>query len=368
MIPIMRPELPKYELMEAQIREIFTTGLITSGKYVKHFEEKSAKYLGVAHTVTAPSATAGLTVVLSTLPEGSEVVMPAYTFSATYEVAKWNNLNPVLVDCDDSCNIDTDLIESAITERTSAIVAVHMYGTPPNIDRLEQIARKNNLRLFFDAAHAFGSMYKGKHTGGFGDAEVFSLGPTKTMPVGEGGLIATNHAGLAERFRLSCTHGHGPDSLDCEVKGINGRLQEINGIVGIHLLDTLDSCIERRIEIALRYKKILGKLPGISFPRVPDYVRTTYKDFSIFVDKEKFGMDREELYDWLKKEGIQTKRYFFPPIHKLTVAQEAYKNLHLPKTEKLSYNVLSLPIFTQMTSENFDSVCAAVEKAYNSRH
>lgn len=368
MIPIIKPKLPNYELMEPEIREIFSTGLITNGKYVKRFEERAAKYLGVAHAIGAPSCTAGLMVVLSTLEEGSEVIMPAYTFSATYEAARWNGLKPVLVDCDDSCNIDVNLIEDAITDRTSAIIAVHMYGTPPDVDRLREIARNHHLRLFFDAAHAFGSQYKGQSVGGCGDAEVFSLGPTKTMPVGEGAIISTNDSTLADRIRIACTHGHGPDSLDCEVKGINGRLQEINGIIGYYLLDELDTNVEGRNRVAQEFRKRLSALPGISFPVVPSNVRTTYKDFSIFIDKEQFGMDRDELGEFMKRMGVATKKYFYPPVHKLSICKEIYKTARLPKTEKLSYNVLSLPIYAQLSDEEIDTICGAVEKAYAQSH
>ena len=362
MIPLTKPTLPPYESVEARIREVFETGQITNGKYVRRFEEESARFLGVEHVVAAPNATVGLIVLLSTLPPGSEVIMPAYTFSATYQAAVWNGLKTVLVDCDEECNIDVDRAEAAITPRTSAIVGVHMYGTPADADRLEDVARRRQVRLFFDAAHAFGARYKGRRVGGLGDAEVFSLGPTKTMPVGEGALIATRSAETAAQVRQICNHGQPPGTLDAVVKSLNGRLQEINGIVGLQILEELDRNLARRNEIAAQYKKRLTGTPGLTFPRLPAHVVSTIKDLCIFVDPHVFGMTRDELADRLAEREIQTKRYYYPPIHQLTVAREEFQGQSFPNTERLSSRVLALPLYSHMPMEDVDTVCDAIGK------
>lgn len=362
MIPVNKPTLPPYELMEPQIREILTTGQITNGKYVRQFEEQAAAYLGVGYAVAAPNASIGLMILLSTLPKDSEVLLPAYTFSATYQAIVWNNLKPVLVECDDACNIDVAHAESLITGRTSAILGVHMYGTPADVEGLERLTKKNNLRLFFDSAHAFGSMHKGALIGRFGDAEVFSLGPTKTMPVGEGALITTRDGEFAARIRKACNHGQKPGTLDCEVKSVNGRLQEINGVIGLHLLQHVEKNILRRNELAARYKDRLGKLKGLTFPAVPSTARSTYKDFCIFVDPAAFGMTRDELGKRLGEREIQTKYYFYPPIHQLAVAKAQFPGVSLPKTERLSSTVLALPLYSHMPFEDVEFVCRAVEE------
>lgn len=364
MIPITKPTLPPYHTVEEEIRDVFTTGMITNDKYVRRFEEKAAQYLGVKYTIGAPSCTAGLTALLSTLKEETEVIIPAFTFSATYQAVIWNNLVPVLVDCDESCNIAVDQVEGAVTSKTSAILAVHMYGTPADIDGLTRIARARGLSLFFDAAHGFGSRYRGKPVGGFGDAEVFSLGPTKTLPVGEGGLITTNSKELAERVRLACEHGHHVGSLDCEVKGFNGRLEEINAIIGIHVLDQLDGMVQRRSELEKRYKTQLSEVPGISFPHVPDYVVSTFKDMAIFIDRDAMGLDRNELAAYLEQRGIATKFYFWPPIHQLAICKSQYAHLRFPNTERKSESVLSLPMYSHMPYEEVDYVCQSIEDAH----
>jgi dTDP-4-amino-4,6-dideoxygalactose transaminase len=364
MIPITKPTLPPYEEVEPAIREIFSSGMITNGKYVHMFEEKAATYLGVQHVVAAPSCSMGLLVLLSTLPSGSEIVMPAFTFSATYQALLWNGFTARLVDCNESCNIDVSQVEQAITPKTTAILAVHMYGTATDLEELGGIALRRNLPLFFDAAHGFGAKYKERHLGGFGNAEVFSLGPTKTLPVGEGGLITTNDVNIAKRVRSACNHGQPPNSLDSTVKSLNGRMEEINAAIGIRVLDDVDQCIARRQELAAMYYSRLGNIPGLTFPVVPEYAVSSFKDFCVFVDPEQFGLDRDQLLVRLEKDDVQAKRYFYPPIHKLTVAQGHFDKTQLPMTELKSSRVLSLPMYSHMPFEEVSHICHAVSRAH----
>lgn len=364
MIPITKPTLPPYEDVEPVIREIYTSGQITNGKYVRAFEKKAAEYLGVKHVIAAPSCTMGLITLFSTLPAESEIVIPSFTFSATFQGLLWNGFTARLVDCNESCNIDVSQVEQAITPKTKAIVAVHLYGTATDLEELEAIANAHNLPLFFDAAHGFGAKYKGKRLGGFGNAEVFSLGPAKTLPVGEGGLIATNDDELARQVRVVSNHGQPPNSLDCVVKSLNGRLEEINAAIGIRVMDDVDDCIARRQKLAAMYFEQLADMAGLSFPVVPEHAGTSFKDFCVFVDPEQFGMDREQLLVQLEKDEIQAKRYFYPPIHELTVARGLFEGVSLPNAELKSSRVLALPMYSHMPFEEVSYVCQAVSKAY----
>jgi dTDP-4-amino-4,6-dideoxygalactose transaminase len=235
-----------------------------------------------------------------------------------------------------------------------------MYGTPGNLDRLETVATGAGVRLFFDAAHAFGARYKDSPVGRFGNAEVFSLGPTKTMPVGEGGLITTGDRELADQVRQICNHGQPPGTLDAVVKSLNGRLQEMNGVVGLHLLRDFDRAIARRNELAVRYKERLDDVPGLSFPPLPDHVLSTFKDLCIFVDPDTFGRSRDDLLTALATREIQTKKYYYPPIHQLAVAQTEFAGQSFPRTERLSSRVLALPLYAHMPFEEVDVVCDAV--------
>ena len=364
MIPITKPTLPSYAELEDDLREIIGTGIITNGKYVAEFEQKASEYLDARYVVGVSSCTTGLILALSTLPKGSEVLMPGYTFSATYQAIKWNNLKPILADCDESCNIEPKDAKKKITKNTSAILAVHMYGTPCPIDELEEIARSSGIVLFFDAAHAFGSIYRKRYIGNFGKAEVFSLGPTKTLPCGEGGLIVTNDKEFADKMVLARNHGHTHNSLDCIVPGLNGRLQEISGAIGIHILKRMEQNVTRRNRLAHVYTEKLSKFPGVSFPVVPSDVRSTFKDYSIFIDKEEFGIDRDRLGDELLKRGIVTKQYFYPPIHNLTISSEEFKGLSLPNTLKKSRSVISLPLYSHMPEEEVNFICDAFAEIY----
>jgi dTDP-4-amino-4,6-dideoxygalactose transaminase len=367
MIPIIRPTLPSFEDLKDRIKELLDTGMITHGKYVRAFEEEAARYLGVKHAIAVSSCTTGLMLVLSELPRDSKAILPGFTFSGTYQAVQWNDLRATIVDCDRSCNIDPDAVERAITPETSAIVGVHISGVPCQIDRLQAIARKHDLKLYFDAAHAFGSRYHGRNIGNFGDAEVFSLGATKVLAVGEGGLIATNSTEFAERLRLAVNHGHGRDDLDCVNKALNGRLEEFSGLLGLAGLKSLDACVDRRLEIAERYRARLSKLPGIAFPYIPEDVRWTVKDFSIFVDPDSFGMSRDEISEHLREKEIQTKKYYYPPLHRLSILKDAFKGVHLPDTERMSASVLSLPAYSHMLMEQVDTVCQAIEDCRRTR-
>ena len=290
--------------------------------------------------------------------------MPAFTFSATYQAILWNGFDARLVDCNESCNIDVSQVEQAITPKTAAILAAHMYGTATCVEELEAIARKRNLPLFFDAAHGFGARYQGRPLGGFGSASVFSLGPTKTLPVGEGGLITTNDKNLAQQVREVCNHGQPANSLDSTVKSLNGRLEEINAAIGIRVVDDVDHWIARRQELAEAYHTQLGDLPGITFPAVPEDALSSYKDFCVFIDPGQFGMDRDQLLTRLEKNDIQTKRYFYPAIHKLTVAKGHFQGVSLPNAELNASRVLALPMYSHMPFEEVSYICRSVQAAH----
>lgn len=360
MIPFIKPMLPGFDEVEKDFRRIFETGMLTSGEFVRKFEAECREYCGVPVALGTSSCTTGLMVVLNILPKGSEVIFPAYTFSATYQGIKWNGLKGVPVDCDRSCNIDPREVEKAITPRTSAIVAVHMFGQPARVQELEALAKKHGLLLFFDAAHGFGAEYHGKKAGGFGDAEIFSLGPTKTLPVGEGGIITTRSKELGEKFHYILNHGHGGKSLDSVYDGLNGRLQEFNGVLGLHLLPQMDAVIDKRNAIAQKYLQQLQGIDGIAFPEKYPDVKSTYKDFVIFIDPDVFGKTRDEVSDALLAKGIVTKKYYYPPAHLQTAYRNEFPPVKVPLSEDLSAKALALPLYPSITDLEIREVCVAI--------
>jgi dTDP-4-amino-4,6-dideoxygalactose transaminase len=243
-------------------------------------------------------------------------------------------------------------------------LGTHIFGTPCDIDGLAEIARRTGIALLFDAAHAFGSIRNGVHVGGFGDAEVFSLSPTKVLTSGEGGLIATNNDLLAERCRIGRDYGN-PGDYDCRFVGLNARMSEIHAAIGLDSMEGLEERIALRNEIAEAYRTSLAAIPGILFPDVPEADRSTYKDFTVMIDADEFGIDARELAECLGHEGIDTRRYYSPPVHTM----RAYRYLSgvngsLSVTERVSAQVLTLPLWGGMTDADVVGVADAIARIY----
>ncbi|MGB8324761.1 MAG: aminotransferase class I/II-fold pyridoxal phosphate-dependent enzyme, partial [Candidatus Acidiferrum sp.] len=227
MLPIVDPEgLPGEEFLE-DVRKIVASKQLTNGKYVRKFEKQAAAYLGVKHCVAVSSCTSGLLLVLRCLNLQGEVILPSFTFHATAHAVVWNGLKPVFADCDSNtfC-VDAASVREQITSRTAAILGVHVFGNPAQVMELQEVSERLGIPLVFDAAQAFGSKSGGKCVGGFGTAEVFSFSPTKLVVGGEGGLIATHDARLAERLRAGRNYGDA-GNYDPELLGINARMEEI---------------------------------------------------------------------------------------------------------------------------------------------
>ena len=341
--------------------------MLTNGALVERFETACAERLGVAHCVAVSSCTSGLLLTLKALDLHGEVILPSLTFFATGHATLWNGLTPVFADCDpESWCLDPQKVQQRITERTSAILGVHLYGIPCDVAGLEAVASANGLKLIFDAAHAFGSSYQGLPIGQFGDAEVFSFTPTKMLVCGEGGLVATNDATLARRVRLGRNYGDS-GTYDPELLGCNARMPEFNAAMGLAGLSRVDAKVERHNAIAQAYEARLGKLPGIQFPKVRTGDVCTYKDVSLCVNRAAFGMDRDELAAHLLEAGIDTKKYFFPPVHSQQLYRE-YSRSGLEHTRRISAGVLSLPVYKSLQDEEVERVIRAVEAvAHRSR-
>jgi dTDP-4-amino-4,6-dideoxygalactose transaminase len=338
--------------------------MLTNGSVVARLEASVAERLGVSHCVAVSSCTSGLTLVLKALGVKGEVILPSFTFFATGHAVLWNGLKPVFADCDPGTwTIDTADVEARITERTGAILAVHLYGNPARINELQQIATKHGLKLIFDAAHAFGSSYRGSPVGAFGDAEVFSLSPTKLLIAGEGGLVCTSDSTLARMMRAARNYGDA-GSYDPELLGLNARMTEFNAALALAGLALVDQKVKRHNEIAAQYTDLLAGTPGIRFQQVENGDCSAYKDFSVVVSQSDFGMSRDELGKALLDAGIPTKRYFYPPLHlqRLFTANGAGSGVMLPNTERVSEDVLSLPIYESLPGETVQRVALAIRR------
>jgi dTDP-4-amino-4,6-dideoxygalactose transaminase len=274
----IKPTLPDLRRVLRHYKPIYATGVITNADLVERFETAAAERLGVDHCVAVSSCTSGLALVMRALQLKGEVILPSFTFFATGHAVRWNGLKPVFADCDpETWNLDPASVEAAITERTSAIVAVHLYGNPCNVEALSQIASRHGLKLIYDSAHGFGSSHQGRPVGQFGDAEVFSFSPTKLLVAGEGGLVSTNDAVLAHRIRAGRNYGD-LGAYDPELIGLNARMSEFNAALALAGLDLMERKIARHNEIANLYTSELQDIPGLRFQRVLPNDLSTYKD------------------------------------------------------------------------------------------
>lgn len=361
-IQIVRPVLPGPAELTEGLESMLSTGMVTKGRYLKAFEEAIANHLGVRHAIGVSSCTTGLMLTYRGLGLSGEVVVPSFTFMATVSALVWNGLQPVFADVNaGSTNLDPQAAEAAITPRTSAIVAVHNFGNPADIDGLEDVARRHGLKLIFDAAHGFGALYRGKPVGAQGDAQVYSLSPTKLLITGEGGIVATNDDDLAGQVRLGREYGNN-GSYDSAFAGMNARLGEFNALMGLRSLEKLEKAAQVRNEIAAVYQETLGCLPGIGFQEVRAGDRNSYKDFSITIDPLAFGLGRDELALALAAENIDTRKYYEPPAHRQTAYRQYSNGEALPSTEWLAAHSLSLPMWSDMQPELALRICEAVQR------
>ncbi len=362
-LPFARPTIEEPDKVLRMIADSLESGLVTNGPRVAELEERSADLFGVEHCVAVASCTLGLMLVVQAVGEGSAIV-PSFTFSASAHALAWNGLDPVFVDCDPAtwCLRPDDVPDDA-----GLILGVHISGVPCDVVGLQRRADDLGATLVFDAAHGSGSLVTAggiqRPLGGFGRAEVFSLTPTKVMSGAEGGLVTTNDADLAARIRLARDYGN-PGDYDTRFVGLNARLSELNAALALTSLDHLETRVGHRNEVAGRYQVLLGALPGISFQQVPEGARSSYKDFTVLVEPNAFGASRDAVVAALRAEGVSTRPYYSPPVHR----QTAYAHLprrDLPITDRLAERVISLPIWSHLPFETADLIGEAFERIHS---
>jgi dTDP-4-amino-4,6-dideoxygalactose transaminase len=364
-VNIVRPVLPRLETMAADIQGFLSTGMVTKGVHLKRFEEACAEHLGVKHAVGVSSCTSGLMLAYPALGlAGCEVLVPSFTFMASVSSMVWNQMTPVFVDIDyQSANVDPASLEAAITPRTRAIVAVHTFGNPAQVEALEALARKHNLKVVYDAAHGFGSLYQGKTLGRFGDVQAYSLSPSKLVIAGEGGIVATNSDEVAAYVRLGREYGN-DGKYDSAFAGMNARLGEFNAVLGLASLSMLDQAVRRRNEYVEIYRQQLHQVPGLSFQSVAGGNRSSYKDFCLMVESERFGLSRDRLSEALQAENIDTRHYFDPAAHNQTAYRKFYTGQPLPQTARLEKEALSLPLWSEMDEGVIEKIARAIVRIH----
>lgn len=356
-IPIVKPTLHDFALVVAEFRQAWESGGVTTGSFTRHFEAAVEEKLRVPHAVMVQSCTAGLMLVLRAMDLQGEVILPAFTWTATAHAVMWNGLTPVFADITPEIyTLDPRAASRAITWRTAAIMPVNVFGCPPDYAAWEQLTQDYQLPLIYDSAQGLGSQFLGldgvwRYSGGFGEAEVFSMSPTKVVSAMEGGLITTHNGALAEKLRQLRDYGKAAGVEDIAWLGLSARVPEINAIVARHNFAHMDALVTRRKELIAIYKAELGDLAGVTFQQIPRGYKTSGNYFTLFINPGQARCNRDEAYDQLQKRGIQAKKYFYPALH----LQEVYRELgrpyrgKLPVTETASARGLALPLFSHMT-------------------
>ena len=360
-LPVMEPVLKGNEL--AYVTDCLATNWISSqGKYVERFQSRFQEYHAAPHALCVSNGTVALHLAMTALGIGPEheVIIPDLTFVSPASMALLCGATPVFVDVDRATwTMKPEAIEEKITERTRAIVPVHLYGHPCDMDPIMELARRYGLRVIEDCAEALGAEYKGRKVGTIGDVGTFSFFANKVITTGEGGMVVTNDPEIHKRMALLRDHGMSRERRYWhEVAGFNYRLTNLQAAIGLAQMERIDEFMAYRVEVVARYNRQLGGLPGITLPAQAAWARNIHWLYSIVVDERLASIDRDSLMAQLGSYGIDT-RPFFHPLHRLPpFGSEAGKAF--PDSDFLAARGMSLPTSNDIKLEDVDKVCAAI--------
>ena len=365
MILVTRSSMPEYEEYCREIKKFWDNHWLTN-MGIEHIElqRRLEQYLDCPHVVLYTNGHLALENVISAMqfPEGSEVITTPFTFASTTHAIVRNRLTPIFCDIDPvTYTIDVDKIESLITKKTVAIVAVHVYGNMCDVEAIERIARRNNLKVIYDAAHAFAVKYKGVSAANFGDASMFSFHATKVFNTIEGGAVCFKNDELVSTLNDMKNFGiRGPESV--VFVGGNAKMNEFQAAMGILNLQHLDNEIKKRERVVERYRSHLDGINGILLYKPQKDVKPNYAYFPVVFDG--FGATRDEVFAALGDQGIAARKYFYP----ITNSFECYRSLPTAGAEKtpiaayMADRVLTLPLYADLALEDVDRICEIVLK------
>jgi len=360
----------KYNLAEMYIDDEIKNKVIAvlnskryiKGKEGKNFEEEFAEYIGTEYGIATNSGTSGLYLAYYALGLGKddEIIVPSHTFIATVSTAMHLGIKPVFVDIDpETFTMNPRDVEKKITQKTKAIVPVHLYGHPVDMKPIIDLADENDLYVIEDAAQAHGSLYNNRKVGSIGDIAVFSFFPSKVMTVaGDGGMVVTNNKEIGEKIAMLRDQGRKEKYIH-ELLGFNFRLNEIQAAIGRIQLKHLEEWIEKRRNVAKLYNELLGGLDSVVPPMERSWARHVYYVYTI---KAK---NRDKLSEFLKKNGIATGLYYPVPVHKQPAIMKYMKTEYLPQTEKCVNEILSLPMYPELKKEQINYIVEKIDEYYN---
>ena len=324
---LVRPELPDVAELVKGFNDLAASRMLSNqGAFAKEFERRIASELDVEHCALFCNGTTAIMCLVQALDLQGEVIVPSFTFAATALALSWRGITPRFVDIDPrTLLLDPRKVEEAITPATAAILAVNTFGRCCDVDAFRALADKHGLPLIYDSAQAFGTKYRGKPVGGFGDAEALSFHATKVLHTAEGGAVVTNRHDLYERLCRIRNFGFGTYLNSVEL-GINGKLDELSAMVGLRLLDDLPKHAAARKRACLEYERHLEGIPGLRLPEVDAEVTPSHPYFLVAIDEKEFGLDSLELNYALMADRIVTRCYFYPPVHQTTYFRELLGN------------------------------------------
>jgi dTDP-4-amino-4,6-dideoxygalactose transaminase len=362
---LTQPFLPPLEEFSVYLEDIWNSKFLTNqAKYHKEFEKQLCDYLGVKFVSLFTNGTLALITALQALRITGEVITTPFSFVATTHSLWWNNIKPVFVDIEpDTFNLNPEKIEAAITPQTTALLPVHVYGNPCNVEKIQNIADTYGLKVIYDACHAFGVKLNNQSILNYGDLSVLSFHATKVFTTFEGGAIISKDEATKKRIDYLKNFGFAGETT-VVAPGINAKMNEFQSALGILQLKYFDEAVQKRHDIAEQYREKLSTLKGIIFLNDIEGITHNYGYFPILIDEKKYGKNRDEVYSVLKENMIYTRRYFYPLISQFPTYKglDSAKPENLPIAEQVTKKVLCLPVYPDLSMSSVNQIISIIKK------
>jgi dTDP-4-amino-4,6-dideoxygalactose transaminase len=367
---VTRPMLPELAVFTQHLQAIWKSAVLSNGgpQHVE-LETRLHAHLGDGHIALFNNGTNALMTAVKALDLSGEVITTPFTFAATPHVLAWHGIRPVFADIEaQSMTLDPARIEAAITERTTGILAVHVYGNPCDVEAIDRIARKHTLKVLYDGAHAFGTRVNGRPIASYGDATMFSFHATKLFHTAEGGAVVTDNGAVKRRMELLKNFGIA-DEVTVRAVGINSKMNEIQAALGLCLVDEIAAEKAKRAALAQTYRDHLGDIPGLTVSRPLDLATDSLQYYCLRIDQDVSGIGRDGLYDALKEYNVFARRYFYP----LCSQYEPYRDFpestieHLPVAHRVGGQVLCLPFYGHLGVASAQRICAIIRHIVTAR-
>lgn len=362
-ILVTQSSMPKLDEYIEEIKSIWNTHWLTNmGAKHRELQKKLCEYMNVENVELLTNGHMALELVLQAMNLQGEVITTPFTFASTTHAIVRNGLQPVFCDIDPvTFTMDTEKLEALITDRTCAIMPVHVYGNICNIEEIERIACKYELKVIYDAAHSFGETYKGKGVGNFGDVSCFSFHATKVFNTIEGGAVAFKNKRLGEAlYELKNFGIHGPEEVSAV--GANAKMNEFCAAMGICNLRHIGEEIEKRKKVVERYRSHLEGVDGLQLNAVQPDVKSNYAYFPVIFEEKIFGASREEIFQKLAENGVGARKYFYPLTNTFSAFHGMYNVMETPVALHISKRVLTLPLYAELALEDVDRICEIILK------